>query len=194
MYNSCGPLHNSCIKLRHWPHDLISLEYLKQESARIFLSGMSKQKWTLSSLNLVGISGSGRNMIKKMRFSWQSGRGLVICLTFECRRSNGPVERIGVIQIGLKESQVLLLHKNKKKGFWLNSPDLNHHDDDDDSGYCVFMHRSGDVSFDLKCFLKLEVNCKITRLDFGKWHVAATTLLTFVRWDSPDFYIWWSGL
>ena len=105
-------LHNSCIKLRHWPHDLISLEYLKQESARIFLSGMSKQKWTLSSLNLVGISGSGQNMIKKMRFSWRSGRGLVIWLTFECRRSNGTVERIGVIQIGLKESQVLLLHKN----------------------------------------------------------------------------------
>ena len=115
MYNSCGPLHNSCIKPRHWPHDLISLEYLKQESARIFLSGMSKQKWTLSSLNLVGISGSGRNMIKKMRFSWRSGRGLVIWLTFECRRSNGTVERIGVIQIGLKESQVLLLHKNPKK-------------------------------------------------------------------------------
>ena len=75
--------------------------------------------------------------------------------------------------------------------FWLNSPDLNHHDDDDDSGYCVFMHRHGDVSFDLKCFLKLEVNCKITRLDFGKWHVAATTLLTFVRWgDQISLLIW----
>ena len=75
--------------------------------------------------------------------------------------------------------------------FWLNSPDLNHHDDDDDSGYCVFMHRHGDVSFDLKCFPKLEVNCKITRLDFGKWHVAATTLLTFVRWgDQTSLLIW----
>ena len=48
-------------------------------------------------------------------FTIRSGRGLVICLTFECRRSNGTVERIGVIQIGLKESQVLLLHKNPKK-------------------------------------------------------------------------------
>ena len=53
------------------------------------------------------------------------------------------------------------------------------------------MHRHGDVSFDLKCFLKLEVNCKITRLDFGKWHVAATTLLTFVRWgDQTSLLIW----
>ena len=89
--------------------------------------------------------------------------------------------------------------------FWLYSPDLNHHDDDDDSGYCVFMHRHGDVSFDLKCFLKLEVNCKITRLDFGKWHVAATTLLTFVRWgdqtstnDDLDYNqqspTWWNDL
>ena len=53
------------------------------------------------------------------------------------------------------------------------------------------MHRHGDVSFDLKCFLKQEVNCKITRLDFGKWHVAATTLLTFVRWgDQTSLLIW----
>ena len=88
------------------------------------------------------------------------------------------------------------LHKNPSElrfqgKFWLKSPDLNHHDDDDDSGYCVFMHRSGDVRFDLKFFLKLEVNCFITRLDFGKWHVAATTLLTFVRWgDKTSSLIW----
>ena len=47
-------------------------------------------------------------------FTIRSGRGLVICLTFECRRSNGPVERIGVIQIGLKESQVPLFTQESK--------------------------------------------------------------------------------
>ena len=47
-------------------------------------------------------------------FTIRSGRGLVICLTSECRRSNGPVERIGVIQILQKESQVLLFTQESK--------------------------------------------------------------------------------
>ena len=78
-----------------------------------------------------------------------------------------------LFQFCWRRARCCYLHKNPSElwfqgKFWLKSPDLNHHDDDDDSGYCVFMHRSGDVSFDLNFFLNWR---SMQNYQIGFWEV-----------------------